>query len=469
MKTKFKLENDIKHVHFIGIGGISMSGLAEILQRDGYIVSGSDWFASDITGHLASKGISFKLGNDAAHISDNIDLIIYTAAVKPDNPELRAAQQKNIPCIDRAKLLGIIMEAYKYSIAVAGVHGKTTTTSIIAEVLLAAKLDPTISIGGFMSSIGSNFRIGNSPYMVLEACEYYDSFLQFHPYVGLILNIDSDHMDYFITFDRMIDSFRRYAQNINAEGTLVIHKNTAQLKEVTKDLACKIITYGGDSCGEGECIWARDIRYDSVGLPSFYIMQGQKELAKASLKLRGNFNIDNALAAVAVALALNIPINQLVDGLARASGTKRRFENKGTYKDIIIIDDYAHHPTEIKASLGAASAGSYKRIICAFQPHTYSRTQNLLEDFAATLTIADIVLILPVYASREVSSEPRPNYLAEMLTKGIKDRGKKAYFADSFASAATWIKENCKTGDLLITMGAGDINLLGEGLISGDL
>lgn len=502
MKNKLNLGSRIKHVHFIGIGGISMSGLAEILHRDGYKVSGSDWTGSDITKHLASQGINVRLGNSSDHITDDIDLMVYTAAVKPDNPEFVAARQKNIPVMDRAKLLGIIMEGYPYSIAISGVHGKTTTTAIVAEMLLKANLDPTISIGGFMGAIGSNFRIGGSPYLVVEACEYFDSFLQFHPFIGVILNIDSDHLDYFGTLERLVDSFHRFGQNIRPEGTLVIHKDTPFFDEVTAGLKCNIVTYGGAASGgaasggassagassagannitgKKACFWPKDIQFNENGLPSFSIMDSDrvmdsdkiidsdKSLGKITLQLRGCHNIDNALAAVAVASALDIPIEPAIKGISQASGAKRRFEHKGTFNDLTIVDDYAHHPTEIKASL-AAACGTHKRIICAFQSHTYSRTQNLLEDFSAAFNHADIVLILPIYAAREVSTGPYPNYLAERLTEGICNNGTKAFFMDDFPTAASWLKKNGQEGDLLITMGAGDIHLLGEGLLAGVL
>ena len=465
--SKLNLKSNIKCVHFIGIGGISMSGLAEILHYDGYIVSGSDWFASDITKHLSGLGINVQLGNDAAHISEDIDLVIHTAAVKPDNPELVEAKNKNIKVIDRAKLLGSIIEGYKYSVAVAGVHGKTTTTAIVAETLLKADYDPTISIGGFMDTIGSNFRIGKSPYFVLEACEYFDSFLQFYPHIGIILNIDSDHLDYFGSLDRLVDSFCRFAKNIPPDGTLIIHKGTPFFKEVTDGLECNIVTYGTEDAN----FFAKNINYNEEGLPTFNIINKtadkENNVAEVTLKLRGLHNIDNSLAAVAVATVLGIPVPAMVKGLANATGAKRRFEHKGTFNDITIVDDYAHHPTEIKASLAAAK-GTHKRIICVFQSHTYSRTQNLLGDFATSFKDADVVLILPIYAAREVSTGPYPNYLAELLTKGIQDDGTEAHFVNNFEDAAAWIKKHSTCGDLLVTMGAGDVFLLGEGLLAGE-
>jgi len=452
---KINLGENIQHIHFIGIGGISMSGLAEILYKDGYTVSGSDWTESDITKHLASLGLDFKLGNDALHVTEEIDLVVYTAAVKANNPELVAAKAKNIPTMDRARLLGLVMKGYENSIAVAGVHGKTTTTAIVSQILLAAEKDPTILIGGFMESIRSNFRIGQTGYLVAEACEYFDSFLQFHPHVGIILNVEADHLDYFGTFERMLDSFHKFAQNIPSDGTLVIHGGIDCLDQIVDGLKCNIVTYGTDDSD----FQAEEVRYSSDGLPSF-----KCNGLEISLKMRGRHNIDNSLAAIAVATALNVPSSAIIYGLKVAVGAKRRFEHKGMYKGITIVDDYAHHPTEIKASLSSV-VGVYKRVICAFQSHTYSRTQNLMDDFSSAFEHTDHVLILPIFASRELPP-PVPNYLAELLTENINKNGKKATFCDGFGSAADWIKSNCLEGDLLITMGAGDIHLLGEGLLS---
>ena len=462
MKTKLsqKFNKEINHVHFIGIGGISMSGLAEILHTKGFTVSGSDKAASDITRHLSNLNVDIKLGNHAEHITEDIDLLVYTAAIKPDNPVFIVAKQKNIPTMDRAQLLGLIMSDYENSIAVAGVHGKTTTTAIATEVLLAAELDPTISVGGFVDSIGSNLRIGNSSYFLAEACEYADSFLQFMPKIGIILNIDSDHLDYFGTFEGLIDSFKRFAKNIPDDGTLIVHSSCAN--QVIDGLKCNIIVYG-----EGGQFWAKDIQYNSDVQPNFTIMNGHNALAKVNLKLRGAHNIDNCLAVAAAANVLNIPIETAIKGLQKTEGAKRRFEHKGMYNGITIIDDYSHHPTEVKAGLSSASKD--KRIICAFQPHTYTRTQYYLEEFGKSFEAADIILILPTFAAREEHIGPEVNYMSKKLCAEITKNGKTSMFFDNFTSAAAWIKSMGKPGDLLITMGAGDIYLLGEGLITGKL
>jgi len=462
MKVKLsqKFNKAIKHVHFIGIGGISMSGLAEIMYSKGFSVSGSDREDKETTRRLSHLGVDIKLGHEAENITEAIDLVVYTAAIKPNNPEFNAAKQKNIPMLDRAQLLGLIMDDYENSIAIAGVHGKTTTTAIATEVLLAAKLDPTISIGGFVESIGSNLMIGNSSYFLAEACEYADSFLQFKPKVGIILNIDSDHMDYFGTFERLIESFKSFAKNIPEDGTLIVHCSCA--KQVIDGLKCNIVVYGEDSQ-----IWAKDIRYNSDVQPSFTIMDKQNVLADVNLKLRGAHNIDNCLAVAAAARVLDIPIEATVKGLQKAEGAKRRFEHKGEYNGITIVDDYSHHPTEVKA--GLSSASKKNRLVCAFQPHTYTRTQYYLEEFGKSFETADVVLVLPTYAAREEPIGPEVNYMSKMLCAEIAKNGKQSVFFDGFKAAAEWIKSNVKPGDLLITMGAGDIHILGEGLISGDL
>ncbi|MCL1998348.1 MAG: UDP-N-acetylmuramate--L-alanine ligase [Turicibacter sp.] len=447
-----------KQIHFIGIGGISMSGLAELLHKNGHIVSGSDWAKSDITAYLESIGITVKIGNKPDYITKNIDLVVYTAAVKPDNPEFAQAVKQNIPTINRAELLGLIMQNYQHTVAVAGVHGKTTTTSIVAKILLAADCNPTISIGGLMDmgETTSNLHIGGSKYLVLEACEYFDSFLQLFPQIGIILNIDADHLDYFKTLDGLVDSFVKFAQNIAKKGTLIIHAQNPYLKDITEGLECDVILY---DLKRTKGLWARNIRY-SKGKPIFSIMHNEEELAEVTLNLYGEHNIENVLAAAAAALSLGLPISKIQKGLSGAVSPKRRFEYKGAVNGVAIIDDYAHHPTEMQASLKTAKQLGYKRIICAFQSHTYSRTANLLEEFARSFENADIVLVLPIYAARE--TEPGlPNSLAKKLTKQIQALGKEAYFGD-FDFAAEWIKKNSKAEDLLITMGAGDVHILGE-------
>ena len=458
--------NGAKNVHFIGIGGISMSGLAEVLKKDGYAVSGSDDVAGQTTEHLKSLGIKVAVPNSAENISDDTDLVVYTAAVKPENPEYRAAQQKNKPLMERAELIGEILKGYEHAICIAGTHGKTTTTSLVAEVTLAAGLDPTISIGGHMGFDGSNYRVGNSSCFVLEACEYRHQFHYWHPHAAIILNIDADHLDFYGNIDGVINSFKIFAENIRPGGLLVIQTGKPGFEEVTKNLTCDVVTFGIDNASR---FWPGNVEYDNLGRPSFDVMDGDKLLARVNLPLQGQYNMLNALACFAAMSWMDIDSATIANALCAAKGVKRRFEHKGTFNGADIIDDYAHHPTEIKATLSAAENGCHNRIICAFQPHTYTRTRSLLDEFSTAFEMADIVLILPVYAAREVSTDPHPNYLVELLADKIVENGVDARFVESFKAASEWIKENCQGNDLLITMGAGDIHILGEGLISGDL
>jgi UDP-N-acetylmuramate--alanine ligase len=320
-----------------------------------------------------------------------------------------------------------------------------------------------------METIGGNYRIGGSPYFVLEACEYFDSFLQFHPYAGVILNVDSDHLDYFGTMERLTDSFRRFARTVRPEGALVINRDMPQFEYITEGLQCSVLTFGGEGARGGFLHFrARDVRYDANGLPSFTVMNGDDAVASVVTRLRGAHNISNALAAAAAAHALGVPAEALAEGLSQAVGAKRRFEYKGEHASgAVVIDDYAHHPTEIKATLAAANNGRYGRVICAFQSHTYSRTQILMDGFAAAFGDCDIVLMLPIYAARDALSENESfGHLAELLTERIRGNGREAYCFESFDAANSWLTEHARAGDLLITMGAGDINVLGEMFLS---
>lgn len=457
------LGDGVAHVHMIGIGGVSMSGLAEILLRDGYAVTGSDECESEATLHLRALGVDVVIGNAAANITDGIHLVVHTAAVTADNPEYRAACEKGLPIIDRAKLLGLIMDGYAYPVCVSGSHGKTTTTSIIADVCLATGLDPTISVGGYMGE-GYNFRIGASPYFVMEACEYFDSFLNWRPHTGVILNIDNDHMDYFGSMERLIASFEQFARNIAPDGCLVIYGGTQGIKQITDGLSCRVLTYGTDDAD----FTARNITFDDGGHPSFDILHGGCFLTRVSLGLIGAHNVLNALATAAVCASLAIPPEKLATGLSAARGVRRRFEHKGFYRGAEVVDDYAHHPTEITASLSAARAKHKNgRIICAFQPHTYSRTKNLMDEFAASFPDADRVLLLPIYASREAfhaAGNERRVTSADLAEK-IRAHGQQADCAEDFDDAERILREMLTQGDLLITMGAGDVYLLGERLL----
>ncbi len=453
------MKNEIQpnsHIYFIGIGGISMSGLAEILKDRGCQVSGTDIKESDVTKHLESLGISIHYGHRAENITDDIDLVVYTAAIHPGNPELEAAKEKQIPLMDRARLLGHIMEEYQYSVAVAGTHGKTTTTSMVSEILLEAEKDPTITVGGILPAIHSNVKIGHSPYFVAEACEYFDSFLQFTPLVGVILNVEADHLDYFKTLDNIRRSFHAFAQRIPAGGLLVLNASIAHPEELEENLHCSVETFG---LKENACWQARNIVHEPNGKNSFDVYYQGEFYTSVHLDIPGKHNITNALAAVASAHFLDIPAEVCARGLSHFTGVNRRFQRKGEKRGIVVIDDYAHHPTEIMATLSAARNVRHNKLWCVFQPHTYSRTKNLFDEFGRAFGDADEIIVADIYAARETDDG---TISAAMLAERIVKEGGNARYVGDFAAIRQHLETHCRTGDLLLTVGAGDVDKIGE-------
>lgn len=453
------MKNEIQpnsHIYFIGIGGISMSGLAEILKDRGCRVSGTDIKESDVTKHLESLGITIHYGHRAENITDDIDLVVYTAAIHPGNPELEAAKEKQIPLMDRARLLGQIMEEYQYSVAVAGTHGKTTTTSMVSEILLEAEKDPTITVGGILPAIHSNVKIGHSPYFVAEACEYFDSFLQFTPLVGVILNVEADHLDYFKTLDNIRRSFHAFAQRIPAGGLLVLNASIAHPEELEENLHCSVETFG---LKENACWQARNIVHEPNGKNSFDVYYQGEFYTSVHLDIPGKHNITNALAAVASAHFLDIPAEVCARGLSHFTGVNRRFQRKGEKRGIVVIDDYAHHPTEIMATLSAARNVRHNKLWCVFQPHTYSRTKNLFDEFGRAFGDADEIIVADIYAARETDDG---TISAAMLAERIAKEGGNARYVGDFAAIRQHLETHCRTGDLLLTVGAGDVYKIGE-------
>ena len=446
------------HVHFIGIGGISMSGLAAILLKEGFSVSGSDAKASDLTRHLEKNGAEIIIGQSADNIKENTDVVVYTAAIHPDNPEFAMAASLGIPMLSRAQLLGEIMQNYESPVAVAGTHGKTTTTSMLSNITLEAGMDPTISVGGILSSIGGNIRVGNSGTFITEACEYTDSFLSFFPKIGIILNIDADHLDYFKDLAHIRRSFHSFAALLPSDGTLVINTSIPDLDSFTKDLACNIVTYGLE---DGDYT-AEDIRFSNSGCASFRIMHKGSPLGEISLSVPGLHNVSNALAATAAAQLIGVGFDDIARALSSFKGADRRFEDKGTWNGVRVIDDYAHHPTEIAATLTAASNTEHRRIFCAFQPHTYTRTSALLDEFAQALKAADKIVLADIYAAREKNTI---GITSDDLRKKLNELGADAIYLPSFDTILDYLKSELEPGDLLITMGAGDIYLVGERLL----
>ncbi len=448
-----------EHIYFIGIGGISMSGLAEILASRGHQVSGTDVKETAVTKHLQSLGIHINFGHRAENITDDITLVVYTAAIHDDNPELRAAHEKGIRIMDRAHLLGQIMDEYHDSVAVSGTHGKTTTTSMVSEILLAAEKDPTITVGGILPTIGSNLRIGNSPYFVAEACEYFDSFLQFNPFIAIILNVESDHLDYFKTLENIRRSFHAFAQRVPNNGLLVISEKIDHVEELTNGLTCHVETFGLSE----KANWrAENIVHEADGRNSFDVYHNGAFFTTIHLHIPGEHNITNALAAIAASAFLGAAPEDCVKGLHHYTGTERRFQLKGKKDGITVIDDYAHHPTEIKAALAAAQNVQHNTTWCVFQPHTFSRTRFLFDEFGEAFGDADEVIIADIFAARETDDG---TVSAAQLAERIAQTGKSARYVGDFTAIEAYLREHCKSGDLLMTVGAGDVYKIGENFL----
>ena len=447
------------HIHFIGIGGISMSGLAEILLARGFQITGSDNKVSDLTKELEKKGVKLFYGQRASNILPTTGLVVYTAAIKEDNPELKEVIARNIPKLTRAELLGQIMKNYELPIAVSGTHGKTTTTSMISSILLSADTDPTISVGGILKEIGGNIRIGHSQYFVTEACEYTNSFLSFFPKIGIILNIEEDHLDFFKDLSEIRESFHSFAKLLPEDGLLIINADIDNYEELTKDLSCSVLTFSMTKAADYS---AKEITYDQNACASFQLCKHGSEADTYTLCVPGSHNVANALAAIALADYLQLSGDAITYGFAKFHGTNRRFEYKGEIGGVTIIDDYAHHPTEIKATLTAARNYPHKTIWCVFQPHTYTRTKAFFEDFANALLLADKVILADIYAAREKDTL---GISSKQLAELINQLGGEAYYFPSFDEIENFLLQKCIHGDLLITMGAGDIVKVGESLL----
>ena len=448
------------HIHFIGIGGISMSGLAELLLSKNFTVSGSDNNESALTRQLASAGCRIYIGQRAENIDDTIDAVVYTAAIHPDNPEYAECIRLGIPMLTRAELLGQVMKNYRTAIGVSGTHGKTTTTSMLSEILMLADTDPTISVGGMLPSIGGNMRIGHSDMFLTEACEYTNSFLSFHPTMDIILNVEEDHLDFFKDLDDIRASFKKYTELLPDDGFLIINSSIDNYRYFYEDSRCHVITFGLNP--DTSNYSAKDFHIDDKGDYCYTLLYNNEAQCKVSLKVPGEHNVLNSLAAIAAAVTLGIDLDTAVKGIAGYSGVDRRFQVKGVCNGFTIIDDYAHHPAEITATLKAARHYPHKKLWCVFQPHTYTRTKAFLPEFAKALSLADHVILAKIYSAREqdiygVSSAD--------IQKLISESGTPCEYFESFPEIEAFIKEHCKEGDVVITMGAGNILEVGEDLL----
>ncbi len=455
--------NNPCHVHFIGIGGISMSGLAKLLANRGFTVSGSDAKESELTRELEAAGCHIFYSQVASNITDDIDLVVYTAAIREDNSELIAARQSRAKMLTRAELLGQVMANYKTAINVAGTHGKTTTSSMISEILLAADTDPTISLGGILDSIGGNFRMGQSDVFLTEACEYTNSFLSFFPTVNVILNVQEDHLDFFKDLADIRNSFKLFCEKLPADGTLIINSDIEDIEYFYKDAACQnVITVGTDPAKS--MYSACDITFNNLGLATFTLIKNCEKLGQISLGVPGLHNVYNSLAAIACGELMGISIDVIGTALSNYKGTKRRFEFKGVLmpNNATIIDDYAHHPVEIEATLNSARNYTHNRIWCIFQPHTYTRTKAFMKDFAKALALADIVVLADIYAARETDNL---GISSETLRDEILALGGTCHYFKSFEEIQNFLKSESINNDLLITMGAGNVVEIGENLL----
>ncbi len=448
------------HIYFIGIGGISMSGLAEVLLSRNFTISGSDRTPSSLTEALEAKGARIFYEQVYDNLTKDIDLVVYTSAIHEGHPELTAAKDLSIPTLSRAQLLGQMMKNYNTPIAISGTHGKTTTTSMISEILLAADTDPTLSIGGILKTINGNIRVGHSDYFVTEACEYTNSFLSFFPKISIILNIEEDHLDFFKDLADIRCSFRKFAELLPSDGALIINGDIPAYQEITDSLSCRVITYGSSpSCDYSPA----DISYDEAGCARFTLVRKDgSRVEDFCLGVPGEHNIYNALSAIALSELLSIDTDTLKKSLSSFKGTDRRFEYKGTYKGISIIDDYAHHPTEITATLKACANYPHKKLWCIFQPHTFTRTKAFMKEFAQALSLADEVILAEIYPARETDNL---GISSQTLQKEIEALGKSCFYFPSFEEIEKFVSSNLQPGDLLITMGAGDVVNIGENLL----
>ena len=447
---------DYHHIHFIGIGGISMSGLAALMLSKGYTISGSDRKASPITDHLKELGITVYESHDPEQIED-ADLVVYTDAIQMDNPEYRAAVAKKIDVIDRATFLGAVMKNFHVSIAVSGTHGKTTTTSMIATAIKDEPISPTIMVGGNLGEISGNVRIGTGDFFLTEACEYRANVLKYFPSTAIILNIDEDHLDFFDNIDHILETFRAYAGNLGEDDLLILNKDddyAYSMKDATKS---RIVTFSHKGEADYE---ARNLVIDPhTGRPHYDLYIRGEKIAPIQLQVMGLHNVSNSLAAISACVENNIPVEDAIKGVLNYHGVGRRLEFKGEVDGIRVIDDYAHHPTEIASTLHALKPTVKNRLICIFQPHTYTRTKLLLDSFSHSFKESDMTIIADIYAARE---KDYGDIHSKTLVEAVKANHDQAIYIGEQDEILDYIKEKSRPGDVILTMGAGDIFRVGE-------
>lgn len=447
-----------KHIHMLGIGGVSMSGIAEILHHWGFEITGSDAHSSEITDKLISNGINVTIGHDLENLKTS-NAVVYTAAISKDDIEMVTARNLNIPLIERADFLGELTKSFGNTIGISGTHGKTTTTSMVSVCFLKANFDPSIQVGGILKQIDGNYKIGNSEYFIIEACEYVESFLKFRPKAEIILNIDNDHLDYFKNFDNIKNAFIKYVKLLPSDGILVLNADDENCLSLKEHTLSSYITYGIKN--EDANFTAKNITFDDNGFAEFDVYKNRTFFEHIKLSVAGMHNVLNALGCISLCDYYGISSSCMKDALVEFTGAHRRLEYKGSYNDIAVFDDYAHHPTEIKATCNALHNKKFNESWVVFQPHTYSRTKNLLDDFANALSQFDHVIIADIYAARETNTYGVSS--KDIVDRINSTRGSNPhceYIAD-FEDIVAYVKNHAKPHDIVLTLGAGNVTDIG--------
>ena len=440
--------------HLVGIGGVSMSSLAEVLQGMGITVTGSDMNESHNVQQLRQKGIHVFLGHRAENIPADADFLVRTAAVHNDNPEVIYARAHNIPVYERSEAWGALSRDYSNALCIAGTHGKTTTTSMCTHILMAADRDPTVMIGGTLPLLNAGHRVGHGNTIVMESCEYYNSFLSFYPTVAVILNIEADHLDFFRDLADVEDSFRAFAERVPGYGNVVANYDDQNTMDTLKGLDRKIVTFGLSPEAD---VHAENVRYHGAR-SKFDIYYKNNFFTDVTLNVPGEHNVKNALAATAAAICLGVRPLSVKYGLAGFSAAGRRFEFKGKFNGADVYDDYAHHPGELKALLDTVEKLNYQRTVLVFQPHTYSRTRSLFDDFVKQLSRPDVLLLAEIYAAREQNTIGISSADLAAQIEGSR-------FFPSFEELEAALRETAQPGDIILTVGAGNVFRVGEDLV----
>lgn len=450
----------VKKLHFVGIGGIGMSGIAELLLNLGFTISGSDLKESEIIERLRRLGATVCIGHRAEQVTD-CDVLVYSSAVRSDNPELAAARQRGIPIIRRAEMLGELIAVKELSIGVSGTHGKTTTTSLIGAILSAAGLDPTLVVGGLVKNIDTNSQLGSGDIIVVEADEFDRSFLALRPTIAVVTNIELEHTDCYSDLDDLHAAFAQFGNAVPFYGVVIAGIDSPGVRKVLADIKRPVITYGLAA--------EADFRAEDIGFrqseTEFTVLHQQEKLGRVTLKIPGRHNVVNALAAVALGREMNLPFGVIRQGLEAFTGVRRRFEIKGSVNDILVVDDYAHHPTEVAATLRAARAGWQRRVVAVFQPHLFSRTQTFYHEFAAAFSESDLLVVTDIFPARE---EPLPGVTGELVAQAARDLGhRQVLYIPDLEQLVANLTPHLRPGDLVLTIGAGNIWRYGDKILEG--